>query len=145
MRTINNHFSTEIMLLSATTYCSALQRTARHYGVLLSTTTYCSALRRTARHYDVLLSAMPFIINDAASSFEFGPNFRWIFWAGPKVMSKFYFGPKNHRKFGPGRKSGPKIPWAEIHVTHVDTMSNFVSQPTAFRKEKLLFRKFMSL
>ncbi len=42
-----------------------------------------------------------------------------FFWTGPKVISKFYLGPKNHRKFGPGRKSGTKIPWAEIHVTQL--------------------------
>jgi hypothetical protein len=128
MRTIDNHFSREMMLLSTTTYCSALWRTARHYDVLLSTMTYCSALWRTARHYDVLLGTMLFIIIDVVSSFEFGPKFRWISWTGPKVIPKFYLGPKNHRKFGPGRKSGTKIPWAEIlasRLIRTDPLINY--------------------
>jgi hypothetical protein len=89
--------------LGTTTYCSIQRRTAQHYDVLLNTTTYCSALRRTAQHYDVQLSTTLFVTTGAASSFEFGPNFRWIFWTGPKVISKFYLGPKNHRKFGPAK------------------------------------------
>jgi hypothetical protein len=57
------------VLLSITSSCWALRRSARHYAlwiktrifqhiiILLGTTTYCLASRRPAEHYDVLLAS----------------------------------------------------------------------------------------